>query len=56
VCVSELTQLFDVGQPAVSHHLKVLREAGIVASGRPGLWAYYYVLPNALEELHGWLD
>ncbi len=55
VCVCELTPLFDVGQPTVSHHLKVLRDAGIVASERPGLWAYYYVLPNALEEFSAWL-
>ena len=55
VCVCELTPLFDVGQPTVSHHLKVLREAGIVDSERSGLWAYYYVLPDALEDLGGWL-
>ena len=36
VCVCELTPLFDVGQPTVSHHLKVLREAGIVDSERTG--------------------
>jgi len=56
VCVCELTPLFDVGQPTVSHHLKVLREAGIVDSERRGLWAYYYVLPDALEELAAWLS
>ena len=55
VCVCELVPLFEVGQPTVSHHLKVLRGAGIVGSERQGLWAYYYVLPEALEELAGWL-
>lgn len=55
VCVCELVPLFDLSQPTVSHHLKVLREAGIVASERKGLWAYYYVIPAALEELGGWL-
>jgi ArsR family transcriptional regulator, arsenate/arsenite/antimonite-responsive transcriptional repressor len=55
VCVCELTPLFDVGQPTVSHHLKVLREAGIVDSERQGLWAYYYVKPDALKELSRWL-
>jgi ArsR family transcriptional regulator, arsenate/arsenite/antimonite-responsive transcriptional repressor len=55
VCVCELTPLFDVGQPTVSHHLKVLRDAGIVASERQGLWAYYYVLPEGLEEFSTWL-
>jgi ArsR family transcriptional regulator len=56
VCVCELTPLFDVGQPTVSHHLKVLREAGVVDSERQGLWAYYYVNPDALEELSAWLS
>lgn len=56
VCVCELTPLFDVGQPTVSHHLKVLRRAGIVDSERQGLWAYYYVLPDALKEFERWLS
>ena len=56
VCVCELTPLFDVGQPTVSHHLKVLRDAGIVDSERRGLWAYYYVVPDALEELTQWMS
>jgi ArsR family transcriptional regulator len=55
VCVCELVPLFDLSQPTVSHHLKVLRQAGIVGSEREGLWAYYYVLPNALAELSEWL-
>jgi ArsR family transcriptional regulator len=55
VCVCELVPLFDLSQPTVSHHLKVLREAGLVASERRGLWAYYYVIPDALHELSAWL-
>jgi len=55
VCVCELTPLFDVGQSTVSHHLKVLREAGVVDSERQGLWAYYYVIPGALREFSAWL-
>jgi ArsR family transcriptional regulator, arsenate/arsenite/antimonite-responsive transcriptional repressor len=55
VCVCELVPLFDLSQPTVSHHLKVLREAEIVDSERRGLWAYYYVLPDALKELSAWL-
>lgn len=55
VCVCELTPLFDLSQPTVSHHLRVLREAGIVDSERRGLWAYYYVLPEALGALTAWL-
>jgi ArsR family transcriptional regulator len=56
VCVCELVPLFDLSQPTVSHHLKVLREAGIVGSERRGLWAYYYVNPEALGELNSWLS
>jgi ArsR family transcriptional regulator, arsenate/arsenite/antimonite-responsive transcriptional repressor len=56
VCVCELVPLFDLSQPTVSHHLKVLRQAGIVGSERPGLWAYYYVVPDALTELSAWLS
>jgi ArsR family transcriptional regulator len=55
VCVCELVPLFDLAQPTVSHHLKVLRQAGIVGSERQGLWAYYYVVPDALEALSAWL-
>jgi len=56
VCVCELVPLFELSQPTVSHHLKVLRQAGIVGSERQGLWAYYYVIPEALKELSAWLS
>ena len=56
VCVCELVPLFDLSQPTVSHHLKVLRDVGLVDSERRGLWAYYYVIPDALEELAAWLN
>jgi ArsR family transcriptional regulator len=56
VCVCELVPLFEVSQPTVSHHLKVLRDAGIVGSERHGLWAYYFVIPDALKELSAWLS
>ena len=56
VCVCELVPLFELSQPTVSHHLKVLRQAGIVDSERRGLWAYYYVVPDALKELTAWLS
>jgi ArsR family transcriptional regulator, arsenate/arsenite/antimonite-responsive transcriptional repressor len=55
VCVCELVPLFELSQPTVSHHLKVLRDAGIVGSERQGLWAYYYVIPETLKELSAWL-
>jgi ArsR family transcriptional regulator, arsenate/arsenite/antimonite-responsive transcriptional repressor len=56
VCVCELVPLFELSQPTVSHHLKKLRDAGIVGSERRGLWAYYYVEPDAMEELSAWLS
>jgi ArsR family transcriptional regulator, arsenate/arsenite/antimonite-responsive transcriptional repressor len=56
VCVCELVPLFDISQPTLSHHLKKLRDAGIVDSERRGLWAYYYVTSDALEELSAWLS
>ena len=55
VCVCELTPLFEVSQPTVSHHLKVLREAGLVDVERRGLWSFYYVIPDAMEEFKTWL-
>src|ERR1700674_2119690 len=55
VCVCELVPLFEVSQPTLSHHLKKLRDAGLVDSERRGLWAYYYVLPGAMKELSSWL-
>ncbi|MDP1846849.1 MAG: metalloregulator ArsR/SmtB family transcription factor [Solirubrobacteraceae bacterium] len=56
VCVCELVPLFDISQSTLSHHLAKLRDAGIVDSERRGLWAYYYVRPEALTELSDWLS
>ncbi len=55
VCVCELVPLFDLAQPTISHHLRVLRDAGVVECERLGLWSYYYVLPAVLDELAAWL-
>ncbi len=56
VCVCELVPLFEISQPTLSHHLSKLRAARIVDSERRGLWAYYYVLPEALAELASWMN
>lgn len=49
VCACDFTACCDVAQPTVSHHLKVLREAGWVASERRGTWIYYSIRPEAVE-------
>lgn len=53
VCVCNLTATFDLSQPTISHHLRILREAGLVESSRRGTWAYYRLVPEAIEALRG---
>ncbi|MFI1918206.1 ArsR/SmtB family transcription factor [Nocardia sp. NPDC020380] len=55
-CVCDISDGFDVGQPTISHHLKVLREAGLLSSQRRGSWVYYRVEPAALQQLSTLLD
>lgn len=50
-CVCELTVGFEVSGPTISHHLKVLREAGLIDGERRGTWIYYRALPDALTTL-----
>ena len=52
-CVCDLNDAFELSQPTISHHLKVLREAGLVESRRRGTWAYYRLVPEALDALRG---
>nr|WP_225946117.1 metalloregulator ArsR/SmtB family transcription factor [Plantactinospora soyae] len=56
VCVCELTDAFELTGPTISHHLKVLREAGLVDSQRRGTWVYYWVVPGRLGSLSRLLD
>ena len=49
VCVCDLEAAVPVKQPTVSHHLRLLREAGIVGSEKQGLWAYYHIHRDALD-------
>ena len=53
VCVCNLTERFDLSQPTISHHLKILRDAGLVESSRRGTWAYYRLVPESIEALRG---
>ncbi len=50
-CVCELSPAFDLSQPTISHHLRVLREAGLLQCERRGTWVYYWVVPAALAQL-----
>lgn len=51
MCVCELTPAFELSQPTISHHLKLLRQAGLIDSERRGTWVYYRVVPATLERL-----
>jgi ArsR family transcriptional regulator len=50
-CVCDLNDAFDLSQPTISHHLKVLHEAGLVDRDKRGVWVYYRVRPQALASL-----
>ncbi|WP_424186391.1 ArsR/SmtB family transcription factor [Actinokineospora sp. G85] len=50
-CVCDLADAFDLSQPTISHHLKVLRESGLITGERRGTWVYYRVHPEVLARL-----
>jgi len=56
VCVCDLTGAFHLTGPTISHHLRVLREAGLVDSDRRGTWVYYRLIPAGLTVLAALLD
>lgn len=51
ICVCDLTPAFDLSQPTISHHLKLLRQAGLIDCERRGTWVYYWLLPEATDKL-----
>ncbi|NLU84257.1 winged helix-turn-helix transcriptional regulator [Rhodococcus sp. HNM0569] len=55
-CVCDISPAFDLSQPTISHHLKVLRECGLLECERRGTWVYYRVVPSALDQLAAVLD
>ncbi len=55
-CVCDLTGVFDLTGPTISHHLKVLRGAGLIVGERRGTWVYYRVLPEALRRVSAVLE
>lgn len=56
VCVFEIVESFTLEQPTISHHLRILRDAGLVDCRKKGLWAYYYVRREALGRARGVID
>ncbi len=50
-CVCDIVDHFDLSQPTISHHLKILREAGLVRQSRTGIWSFYGLEPDAVERL-----
>ncbi|MFJ5260557.1 ArsR/SmtB family transcription factor [Streptomyces sp. NPDC088387] len=55
VCVCDLTPAFDLSQPTISHHLKLLRQAGLIDCERRGTWVYYWAVPTTLDRLSAFL-
>jgi ArsR family transcriptional regulator, arsenate/arsenite/antimonite-responsive transcriptional repressor len=56
LCACDVVDRFAVSQPTISHHLRVLREAGLISVSRRGVWAYYAVEPHGLALLRDALD
>ena len=56
VCVFEIVESFTLEQPTISHHLRILRDAGLVDCRKKGLWAYYYVRREALSRAREVID
>ena len=50
-CVCDLLPAFDLSQPTISHHLKVLHEAGLLNREKRGVWVYYQARPEAMEAM-----
>ncbi|GIH73440.1 ArsR/SmtB family transcription factor [Sphaerimonospora thailandensis] len=50
-CVCDLTDAFDLTAPTISHHLKVLRTAGLIGGERRGTWVYYWIIPETVNKL-----
>ncbi|WP_069811294.1 ArsR/SmtB family transcription factor [Streptomyces sp. TP-A0874] len=51
ICVCDLTPAFELSQPTISHHLKLLKQAGLIDSERRGTWVYYRLLPQTTDRL-----
>jgi ArsR family transcriptional regulator, arsenate/arsenite/antimonite-responsive transcriptional repressor len=56
VCVCEVVAAFALGQPTISHHLRILRESGLVDSEKKGLWVFYHLNRDSLAQVRAYLD
>lgn len=56
VCVCDIESRFDLSQPTISHHLKVLRKAGLIDCEKRGLWVYYYARTDAVAALGSFVN
>lgn len=56
VCVCDIESQFNLTQPTISHHLKTLRQAGVIDFEVRGLWAYYFIKPGQIEQVRALLD
>jgi ArsR family transcriptional regulator len=56
VCVCDITESFTLGQPTISHHLKILRDAGLINGDKRGKWVYYSLVRGRTEEIKTLLD
>ncbi|NRQ38100.1 helix-turn-helix transcriptional regulator [Nonomuraea sp. NN258] len=55
-CVCDITGAFELSQPTISHHLKVLKDVSLLTSERRGSWVYYRLIPESLAQLSALLD
>jgi ArsR family transcriptional regulator len=52
LCVCDITDTFDLGQPTISHHLRILRQAGLIAGKKEGIWVYYWLTERGTGCIH----
>jgi ArsR family transcriptional regulator, arsenate/arsenite/antimonite-responsive transcriptional repressor len=55
ICVCDIEAYFELSQPTISHHLRVMRQAGLVETEQRGTWVYYSVRPETMERLRSFL-
>ena len=51
LCVCDITDAFDLGQPTISHHLRVLRQAGLIGGKKEGIWVYYWLTEHGARSI-----